>query len=332
VKIRIGYLIVIIVFIWCVGCGSDDPNEPGTSPADNAYWVTRAPMPTPRQEIYPAILDNLIYFVGGFDSRIQTSAVTEVYDPATGTWFSAADLPEARHHITLAPLDGKMYAIGGFIVDVNTWSVMSDVFEYNPSTDTWTSRTSIPLPSGEHVAAVVDGRIYIIGGRDENLVDTGNCQRYNPSTDTWTQRTSMPTPRNSSAVAVINSLIYVIGGRITNGGTITNLDIVEAYSPVIDRWYTLTDMPEARGGLAAAALNGYIYVFGGESFSGGGGVYRNVLEYDPATDYWRIVNSMPTPRHGTEAVAVSDTIFVIGGADTPGAAAVGMNEGFVIPR
>jgi N-acetylneuraminic acid mutarotase len=288
-------------------------------------------MPTPRQEIYPATLDDRIYFVGGFDSRVRTSAVSEVFDPSSSTWLTIADLPEARHHITLAATENRVFAIGGFIVDVNNWSVRGDVYEFDPFTDTWTSKTPMPIPSGEHVAAYVDGRIYTIGGRDGNLDDTGTCQRYNPETDKWTLRTSMPTPRNSAAVTVINSIIYVIGGRRTVGSTITNLDVVEAYSPVIDTWYTLTDMPEARGGLSAASLNGLIYVFGGETFEAGGGVFRNVLEYDPEINFWRIVSSMPTPRHGTDAVAVGDTIFIIGGADTPGAGAVGTNEGFVIP-
>ena len=60
--------------------------------------------------------------------------------------------------------------------------------------------------------------------------------------------------------------------------------------------------------------NEHIYVFGGEFFDNGGGVYSNVWEYSIASDTWQAVSHMPKPRHGLGAITTEEGIFVIAGA------------------
>ncbi|WP_420871256.1 kelch repeat-containing protein [Marinicauda algicola] len=77
--------------------------------------------------------------------------------------------------------------------------------------------------------------------------------------------------------------------------------------------------PRGAGGLAAAALGGTVYVFGGEWFdAAGGGVYSQVWAYDGAEDRWREATRMPTPRHGLGALTLGDAIYTIGGAAQAG--------------
>ena len=83
-------------------------------------------------------------------------------------------------------------------------------------------------------------------------------------------------------------------------------------------------MPTARGGLAAAASGGKLYVFGGEN----PGVFPHTEEYDPASNTWRRVADMPTPRHGMGAVTVGADIYVIGGGIRAGFGASTSNERF----
>ncbi|HCR66253.1 MAG TPA: galactose oxidase, partial [Oceanicaulis sp.] len=76
--------------------------------------------------------------------------------------------------------------------------------------------------------------------------------------------------------------------------------------------------PRGAGGLAAASVDGALYVFGGEWFdNSGGGVYAQVWRYDPQTDAWTEMGRMPTPRHGLGAVTVGSQIATIGGAAQP---------------
>ena len=125
----------------------------------------------------------------------------------------------------------------------------------------------------------------------------------------------MSEPRNSAAGVAIRGVIYMFGGRKVNG---RNLNISEAYDPLADRWQLMRPMPVAQAGLAAAALGSTIFVFGGEYFENGGGVYSRVWAYDTREDRWHDAGTMPTPKHGLGAVAMNNAIYVMGGATSPG--------------
>jgi N-acetylneuraminic acid mutarotase len=86
-------------------------------------------------------------------------------------------------------------------------------------------------------------------------------------------------------------------------------------------------MPTARGGLAAAAMQDRLYVFGGEI----PGVFPHTEEYDPATNAWRRLADMRTPRHGMGAVTIGTAIHVIGGATRAGFGATAAHEVFRLP-
>ena len=295
---------------------------------DDTYWITRTPMPMPRQEVYPDLLEGRIYLIGGFTASGSFSNRTSAYELATDTWFVREALPALRHHIFCVAHDGLLYAIGGFY---GNWYAASTVYAYDPDANQWTTRASLPGPRGELVAASFGDRIFVFGGRDGDYDATATTQVYDPASDSWEYRNPMPTARAHSAVAVVDDLIYVIGGRYGALTTPINMDTNEVYSPVNDQWYTLTPIPDRRGGHAAAAHDGKIYIFGGENLQGEQYVFDTVLVYDPALDSWDSLGTMPTPRHGTAAVAVGDTILVIGGADQPWLSPTGANEGLVIP-
>ena len=55
-----------------------------------------------------------------------------------------------------------MYIIAG--VDLERGASVLTVDVYDPATDTWTTATDHPTARDCHTAAVVDGRIYTIGG------------------------------------------------------------------------------------------------------------------------------------------------------------------------
>ena len=128
-------------------------------------------MPTAR--CYPAacVVDGRIYVLGGATAWgggewpcVQT---VEVYDPATDTWTQASDMPRARVFHSASVVAGKMYIVGGADPAVHQPGddLPSTVDVYDPVTDTWTTAADFPNPRAEHTAAVVDGKIYTIGGR-----------------------------------------------------------------------------------------------------------------------------------------------------------------------
>lgn len=311
---------------------------PANGQGELGQWITRAPMPTPRQEMPHILLDGRIYLVGGFNRFGAGTSIVEAYEPATDRWFELAPLGLRMHHTAIAAANGKLYVLGGFVND--DFTATDRVFEYDPAADSWQEKTSMPTARGAHVAVTVDDKIYVIGGEDinamigdENADALATHEVYDPATDSWTRLASMPTPREHLAAAAIDGQIYVVGGRRQSGFDITNRQQLERYDPATDTWASLAPMPTARGGLAAASLHGRLYVFGGEFFtSTGGGVFTENEEYDPATDTWRAMAPMPLPRHGFGAVAVGDTLYLIGGGPEAGYSVSETNAGFIPPR
>jgi N-acetylneuraminic acid mutarotase len=311
------------------------------------YWTKAASPTIARQELYPEVLNGKIYVVGGLLSpNTEFSAHFESYDPVKDAWTVLRPLPEARHHITLSAVNGLLYGVGGFTGGFPNWRAQPTMFIYNPAANIWTRGTDLQVARAEGIAAVVDDKIYLIGGRvrateDARLfndhIDSVRNEVFDPTTQRWSARANAPTPRNSAASAVIDEKIYVVGGRkfVKNAdGTNRQVNVpnLEVYDPKHGRWETRSSMPQARGGLAATSLNGKLYVFGGEQWVPEQKVFAESWVYDPKTDGWEALPPLPTPRHGLGASTVSNRIFVFGGGTkTGGNAATAIHEVLVLP-
>lgn len=115
----------------------------------------------------------------------------------------------------------------------------------------------------------------------------------------------------------------MIGGR-TNRMAF-NVDANEVYDPITDKWTILEPMPSKRGGLSSVAINGSIYVFGGEQPSG---TFDSNERYDTMSNTWTYEVGMPTARHGLASVSIDNDIYVIGGGPLPGGSRTDVNEIF----
>ena len=75
-------------------------------------------------------------------------------------------------------------------------------------------------------------------------------------------------------------------------------------------WSAKANMPTAMYLMAAAAIDGKIYVVGGWN----GSAYQSALEvYDPATNTWSTKTNMPTATHQLAAAAIDGKLYVVGG-------------------
>lgn len=301
---------------------------------DNApRWTSAAPASLARQELYPAVLDGKIYVAGGLLSpNTGYSAHLEAYDPATDRWTRLATLPEARHHIALATAGGLLYGVGGFSGGFPNWQAQASVYVYDPAANRWRDGVDLPAPNAEGVVATVAGKIHVVGGRVRATADarhfhthadTAQAQVFDPASGRWSAIADAPTARNSAASAVIDGRLYVVGGRQAlqqPDGTLRQVNVpnLEVYDPASGRWSTRAPMPQARGGLAAAAWGGRLYVFGGEQWVPAQKVFADGWVYDPRTDRWAGLPPLPTPRHGLGAATVGNRIHVIGGGTRVG--------------
>jgi len=134
---------------------------------------------------------------------------------------------------------------------------------------TWTRKADMPTPRFGQGTAVVNDKIYAIGGvATETAWLNGKAlaavEQYDLATDTWTRKADLSAPRGyvNRPLPVVEGRIYLIGG----GHNATAR--VDIYDPVTDTWSRGADMPTARQNVAMVTWKNKIYTFGGiRSFS-----------------------------------------------------------------
>ena len=184
--------------------------------------------------------------------------------------------------------------------------------------NSWTTKEPMPTARGGLGVAVVNDKIYAIGGSD-NKTQLDITEEYNPATDSWTIKASMPTPRSGFAIAVYQNKIYCIGGITGDSENFVSgiTGKTEVYDPATDKWETKNPMPTPRADLCASVVNGTIYCMGGKKYWGVETTYQelNVTEaYDPTIDTWSEKSPMPIPVLGCTSAVLNGKIYVIGGS------------------
>lgn len=81
-----------------------------------------------------------------------------------------------------------------------------------------------------HIA--LSGRIFVIGGTNENWEAVSTVETYDPLTNEWETMAPLLQERQSSAVCASKGYIYALGGR--NGEVF--IDSIERYDPSEDSW------------------------------------------------------------------------------------------------
>jgi N-acetylneuraminic acid mutarotase len=160
--------------------------------------------------------------------------------------------------------------------------------------------------------AVVSGKIYAIGGSNDNGELAIN-EMFDPATNRWVTKTSMPTARTGFAIAVYENKIYVIGGSVGDSFT----GNVEVYDTISNTWETMSSMPTPRADLSANIVDGKIYLIGGKTYSSISPYYNQTMVnqvYDIATNTWSTNASMPVTLQGYASTVVDEKIYIIGGA------------------
>ena len=135
-------------------------------------WSTSAdPLTTARSQHAAAVLpDGKIYVLGGEHDLVGNELdAFEYYQPGTAGWNTLVAMPTPRKLLTMTPIGTQLYAIGGNRY-VSTGMPYTRVVEvYDTAAPAWSQVTSIPSGRYGHAAVVVGGKIYVLGGRRQDV-------------------------------------------------------------------------------------------------------------------------------------------------------------------
>jgi N-acetylneuraminic acid mutarotase len=216
-----------------------------------------------------------LYLAGGYLDGDEATDQFWRYDPETNEWTEMPPMDLARGAAGTAVIGDKLYVAGGapktFGVSASG-SPYGDLEIFDFKTGEWSRGPDMPMPRHHLVAAGLDGKLYVVGGRaglldtNNDIPPTGEFDRYDPKTEKWERLPELPFPAGYPGITTVAGKIVVVGGEDQTrwedgGGWVT--PAAWAFDPKTNRWQRLPDLNIERRGMGAASVDGRVYVLTG---------------------------------------------------------------------
>jgi N-acetylneuraminic acid mutarotase len=129
----------------------------------NDTWITKASIPNAVDSYGSAVVDNRIFVI--------TSKLTQIYDAENDSWSLGAPAPlpsvSASAGATTGVFAPERIYVFGADADMPYWQLSLRKFttqSYDPKTNSWTICASMPTGRFDAGVAVVNDKLYLIGG------------------------------------------------------------------------------------------------------------------------------------------------------------------------
>ncbi len=236
-----------------------------------------------------------------------------------GAWESL-EMGSSAQGVALISDHQFVYRIGGMQAR-NEPGASADLYSlqeaavFDPATKRWRPLPSLPQPRSSHRAAILDKKLYVLGGwciqggEDGDWFKNGLVLDLENEQNGWKE---LEQPRIGRALDVVahEGKIWMIGG-LTEDGDIT--DEIHTYDPTSKTWSAAAKVPgikENGNGIAACVSGGRLFLSGMDGI-----VYR--LSTDQSK--WEKAGKMPSARIHHRMVGVdAKQVIVVGGASRAG--------------
>ena len=177
----------------------------------------------------------------------------------------------------------------------------------------WTRVANTPAAVFDNAAAVLDGKVYSVGGGS----GTGNEKKtwvFDPETNAWSTLPDMPNGRAKASAAAVGGKLYVIGGWGAGGTPVASVDV---FDPAAGTWSTLAGVtnPAPRAAAGTAVADGKVYLVGGCS-NGACATTKNVVVFDPASGTFSTGANYPLDVAWMSCGGISGKVYCAGGSGT----------------
>ncbi|XP_077285326.1 kelch-like protein 24 [Arctopsyche grandis] len=240
------------------------------------------------------IINDWILIIGGNSSTTIGVTSVDYIDLKDGGQHPLNSMNQGRSWFPAVILrrdsSTDLYVIGG---KANN-ELLSSVERWNSKTKNWeTNVAPLLYPSHVHNASVINGKIYVTGGRivkDGKHITINTLQVYSVECNSWSYRAPMIQARDCHSSITVKGKMYVAGGNFID--TNSFLDSVESYDPDANLWTPYCKLPNLVYGVGFCLFRNRFHCMGGHDRT----EYNNVWEYDDIIKQWKPLKSLNKTR------------------------------------
>ena len=259
----------------------------------------------------------------------RVDALAALGPGCTPGWSAGPSLPSVGVRLVGVHFNGNglFYGMGGRSSDLAGSDFMHP-FEYNPGTNTWTTKAATYpdnqvnnmacgelFESGTHY-------IYCVGGSAAaQTTATARVFRYNPVTDTIDTLTAGDNWPGDAAgtilpggFAVYNNKLYILGGFNINVASTNQIWEFDPTAAVGAKWTQRVNTPMGVMYAPTCTIGNTIYLAGASDFQGGLVVdTTNSFSFDPVGNTTGSIAPIPRATGETRALNFNGLMLVMGG-------------------
>lgn len=161
------------------------------------HWTLVQPMHSKRLAVGVAVVNRLLYAIGGFDGENRLNTV-ECYHPENNAWSYVLPMKYQRSGAGVAVLNQYIYVVGGF----DGTRQLATVERFDTDKQMWDEVKAMKIARSALSVNVIDGKLYAMGGYDGTQF-LANVEVFDPQKNEWEDGISLTSGRSGLASAVI---------------------------------------------------------------------------------------------------------------------------------
>ena len=227
------------------------------------------------------------------------------YFPQKDMWCCLADSPfqDYEGH-SLVEYKSNIYVADGETRRLGE----SHVFEfYSPLKNSWGTAQRNDDITDFTCLTVLKGDMYAICFA--NFPKKGRICRYDSEKNCWQDMDAPPCLQDRACVVADKQFLYIIGGTLDWGASA--VCTTNRFDPINNELEELADINWARYNASGAAMNGKVFIAGGQSSRKT--IVRSTEAFDPSSNEWQCVTDLALPHFNANMVCFEGILFVLGG-------------------